>query len=376
MPSAINNDRCFEIASPGPLPECLRDGQGQKVRFYASGREALIALCRSFNVSDAPAVFLPAFVPEGVYAPFKVSGWRIVLYQVDRELDPAWDHLEGLLRHCPPLVAVLIHYFGLPKPVERFRRLCHRHGTWVVEDMAHAYLGETENGPLGRTGDVVLYSFPKMMGVPDGAALVVRRELPGGRLPRGRESFLHRVYVIQRLLELAGASIVNRLANRWGRVAGRAVGRLIPFSSYAVLMRYFRNPAPMSRPSCVLLRRVDHERLRHQRRTLARLYARNLDRSRFDVFAGADASGNVMMGFPVRVKDRASLIRHLAAHCIAGVSFTDRWHFIPPHDEAAFRDALDVMQSHFLFPLHQRLSERQVERVIEVANHWKDQDHG
>jgi len=370
MPCRISNDRSFEIGRKFPLPPQLQDSGEQRVFFYASGREAMVALCRAIHIQRSRAVLLPAYVPEGLYAPFALSDWKILLYRVDRDLNPDWGHLEQLLAQHEPQLAVLIHYFGLPKPMRRFCDLCHRHGALVVEDMAHAYLGETEERPLGREGDFILYSLPKMLGLPDGGPIVVRNRQAVGDFAAGRESMLHRFYVMQQLLMLEAVTAGRRIPRPLGGMAQLLLSRLIPLSPYRTLMRYFRRPAPMSRISRFLLRRIDCERFKAKRRALARIYVERLDRSRFEFFPGAELPLNVMMGFPVRVRRRDDLVRHLARRSIAGVCLVNKWNFIPPQEEEAYREAIEVLRGHFLFPVHQRLSARQVERVVEAANSW------
>ncbi len=370
MSCLIHNQRCFEVGPISPLPLQFRDNGTQKVYYFASGREALVALIQCMTVNRSPIVLLPAFVPEGLYAPFAHAHWRIALYKVDRDLNPIWDHVETLLQQHSPQMAILIHYFGLPKPIRQFVEICHAHGTLVVEDMAQAYLGETENGPLGQAGDFILYSLPKMIGVPDGAPLVIKQPSAVGDIPKPHESKLHRRYVFQQMITLATTMITDRVPARAGRTGVILLSRILAASPYQTLMQYYTTPAPMSKVSRFLFRRIDHQRVRLQRRKLAQVYIDGLDSSKFEFFHDAGRPLNVMMGFPVRLTHRDPFVRYLARNSISGVYFVNRWNFIPKGQEAIYSDAIRVLHCHFLFPLHQRLSVAQVQYVIEVANSW------
>ena len=370
MSCLIHNQRCLEFGPVSSLPPQLQDSDTQKVHFFASGREALVALIQSMTMTRSPVVLLPAFAPEGLYAPFMHAHWRIALYRVDRNLNPVWDHLETLLWQHRPQIAILIHYFGLPKPIQQFVEICHAYNTLVVEDMAQAYLGETENGPLGQTGDFILYSLPKMTGVPDGAPLVIRQPSAVSDIPKPHESSLHHLYVIQQMITLATTTIALRVPTRAGRMGLSLLSKVLAGSPYQTLMQYYTTPAPMSKISWFLLRHIDHQRVTLQRRKLAHVYVDKLDCSKFEFFPDAERPLNVMMGFPVSLTQRDAFVRYLARNSIAGVYFVDRWNFIPKGQEAIYRDAIEVLRSHFLFPLHQRLSVAQVQHVVEVANSW------
>lgn len=367
----INNGRSFESRwRRFALPRQLVDGPSQSVRWFSSGREAMVALCQSLKAGEGQVALLPAFVPEGLHVPFTSEGWQVVLYGVDADLEPMWDDLEEALARHNPQIAVLIHYFGLPKPIARFVEVCHSYGTLVVEDMAHAYLGETEDGPLGERGDLVLYSLPKMLGVCDGAPLVVRDQTLRDRIFSGRDSLLHRLYVMQQAMCL----VVHMYAHRTRpSVASRLAWHLsgsLGACAYRTLMRYYRSPAPMSRTSKLLLRHIDSSYVRAQRRRLAQVYVNELDRSRFRPFPGAGHPLNVMMGFPVRVHKRDAFVAYMRARGVAGTVFADAWDFVPREGEGKYQPTREILRSHFLFPLHQRYGVEEVRHVVAVANRW------
>jgi hypothetical protein len=236
--------------------------------------------------------------------------------------------------------------------------------------MAQAYLGETEDGPLGQTGDFILYSLPKMIGVPDGAPLIVRQPSAVRDIQKPHESNLHHLYVIQQMIDLATTTIALYIPTRAGRTGLNLLSKLIAGSPYQTLMQYYTTPAPMSKVSCFLLRHSDHQHFRLQRRRLAKVYIDGLDRSKFEFFPDAERHLNVMMGFPVLLTHRNAFVRYLAQNSIAGVYFGPLWSFIPQGKETIYSDAIEILRSHFLFPLHQRLTVTQVQHVVEIANNW------
>lgn len=157
---------------------------------------------------------------------------------------------------------------------------------------------------------------------------------------------------------------------RFGRRELSRLFRMLAGSPYRTLMKYYTKPAPMSKLSFFLLRHIDHQRVRLKRQKLAQVYSGGLDRSKFEFFPDAERPLNVMMGFPVLLTHRDAFIKYLACNGIAGVCFVSRWCFIPKGQETFYSDAIEVLRSHFLFPLYHRLNVAQVQHVVEVANNW------
>lgn len=55
---------------------------------------------------------------------------------------------------------IVVHLFGIPAPVERFREIADRNGLILIEDCAQAYLTRTDGGALaGTVGDLGCFSL-------------------------------------------------------------------------------------------------------------------------------------------------------------------------------------------------------------------------
>jgi len=255
-------------------------------------------------------------------------------------------------------------------PIERFANICHAHNTFVIEDMAHAYLGDTEDRPLGQTGDFIIYSLPKIIGLPDGAPLIINRPDAVGDILVPHNSIMHHFYVFQQMLLLVLASIWHYFSSPIVSSFINILFRVIAKSSYRTLMKYYTSPSPMSKISMHLLCHLNHSLVKSKRRKLAQVYIDGLDRQKFIFFPGSELPLNVMMGFPVCLSNRDCFIRYLARHSIYGTCFVDKWNFIPKEQEKIFSDAMWVLRCHFLFPLHQRLHVNQAQHVVEIANIW------
>lgn len=133
-----------------------------------TGRSALAHLA---NVARPSAVMMPCYVPEGVIDPFRRYGRVIQFYRLNADrLTPDLADIEKCLkRFLPPVMVVVIHYFGYAVDTAPIRALCDAHEATLLEDCAHALFE-----PAPRA-DYVLYSLNKFLPVTDGAILLSRR---------------------------------------------------------------------------------------------------------------------------------------------------------------------------------------------------------
>jgi len=67
------------------------------------------------------------------------------------------------------------HYFGFPQDIAPIRALCDARGIALVEDCAHAFIGEHDGRPLGSWGDYAIASSMKFLPIYEGGALVSSR---------------------------------------------------------------------------------------------------------------------------------------------------------------------------------------------------------
>jgi dTDP-4-amino-4,6-dideoxygalactose transaminase len=288
------------------------------------------------------------------------------LYRVTRDCDPDWEDVEALLAARRPALAVLIHTFGVPRDVERFCALCHAHGTRVVEDMAH--LLPRPHPVLGRTGDFVLWSLPKVLGVPDGAPLWLRDAAVDPARLETPSHPLHRRYLALQVTDLALTSLSGGPLGPLARPARRLLRRLA--DPYETLMRCFEGPSAMSRLTERLLAAADLDEIARLRLARAEIYEKSLDREVFARFAGDHLPFSSGFGFPVRVADRADLHATLLRHGARGMTLEARWRFVPEAEHARHAVALEVLAQHYVLPTSPHLREDDVRRVVEIANAW------
>lgn len=365
MRREINNGRCLQLAVKRPEPF----DQNGKVRYFGSGREAVLSLAAALGRDSGMIAFLPAYFPEGLTKPFEVLGWRILFYPIDLNLDPVWDTFAKMLAHEKPQLAVLIHYFGLEKDIRRFTSICHEFGTLALEDMAHVLPG-TDCG-LGRIGDFILYSPGKLVGVPDGGILVCRSAVPIIPNLQWQCSPLRILYLSQQICLLAISTAARRFPRGIWLKALRGFSR-VALNSYGTLMAYFHHPHRTSFITRKLLLRVDWDGWARARVAHASSYATALNKRVFRRLDARTPSEGGPYGYPVLVKNRAALQKYLLERGIVGGVLDTNWHATSDGKNELNSAASIILREHFLFPVNQDLRSDEVAFVIETANVWAD----
>jgi len=136
------------------------------------GRDALSLALISLNLDTRDTVLLPAYTCQEVLRSF-VSKVGVAFYDVrpDLTIDP--DEIRSKLKRGRIGMVLITDYFGFLQPHRReIRKICDEQGICLVEDCAHSLL----TGGAGEVGDFAIYSFRKILPVPDGGGLRINRE--------------------------------------------------------------------------------------------------------------------------------------------------------------------------------------------------------
>lgn len=156
---------------------------GGAERAYGLSRSAwsMAALVETRKIEGEarPRLWLPDFFCNQSSGPARAAGAEIIFYPVTAALTPDWAACKALAERARPSLFVLVHYFGASNDVAGARAFCAGLGAALVEDAAHVL---KPAAGIGSTGDFVLYSPHKLIGIPDGAILVARE--PSGALDR------------------------------------------------------------------------------------------------------------------------------------------------------------------------------------------------
>lgn len=147
---------------------------GYDAALFSTGREALLALLRAFNLPGGSEVIIQGFTCVVVPNAIKTAKLRAVY----ADIDPTTLNLtpQSVLAVATPLTRAVIcqHTFGIPAPTQELRALCDSRGWILIEDCAHVLPDRSGPHEILRHADYAICSFGRdkaFSGISGGAAL-------------------------------------------------------------------------------------------------------------------------------------------------------------------------------------------------------------
>ena len=151
----------------------------------AAGVQAVKEAMRTERIT----VWIPGYFCNEALEPMRRLTVNLEFYRIKEDLTPDWEMLED--RVTRGAVLMLVHYFGFPNAPEAARDFCDRHGLVLLEDAAHVLLP----GPPIGSGDLSVFSPRKLLSVPAGGILVLPEDW-AAHLPDGFTDLLARETLI------------------------------------------------------------------------------------------------------------------------------------------------------------------------------------
>ena len=313
------------------------------------GRDALSLAVSSLRLRADDAVLLPAYICPEVLRPF-LGTTRVRFYDIRHDLAADLDEIRLSTSDGRVKMMMIINYFGFLQPDRtEIRKLCSEQGIVLMEDCAHSLLTDGS----GDTGDLAIYSFRKLLPVPDGGGLTTHLEqtVRPCFYPKTYSNALSILITIKLwlkvrvdLLSRAGLTARTKSLLPETTMTGAIDGRILPMSSFA--RRGIRHA---SFADIVANRRRDFEFwLGAARRT-------SLFTPVFDTLP----PGVCPLGFPVRAHDRQSLRARLEG---AGVPLKIHWH-LPPAVGPEFTNSHQLSARILTLPVYPDLSRRERDRI-------------
>lgn len=364
MPS-FDNLRIFQFSRVSSWPQVLKSSSDLKVHFFASGREAIFQLIRSpqFAHLTQPVILLPAFVPQGLYFPFKYSNWEIILYKLDQTGNPDLEDLAAKIEDKKPTIAVLNHLFGITRSIDDFKAAIGPQ-TLLIEDYAHAYFS-TE---VSQKGDYILYSPPKLVGTTDGCVFIQNTSTIQLNTDFKR-SWRFPAYLFLRIARISSNSLIRYLAlfEKPLLLLSAILHRL----SYRILMQYCTSPHPMSLLGHFFFNHTNHQNVYEKRIEIVALYRQLLQNEHIRSLIPTESPNFPMIGFPIWVTDRPHFIQYLRRHRISGTYFFESWNYISQSEESSFMETIELMNHHYLLPTHHKLNLKSISKICTIVNAYK-----
>lgn len=150
---------------------------------FGYARVALYEGLKILDLKEGENILVPNYICNVAVAPMHRLNIKVKFYEVDSNLVPIWLGLEQIIDKNTRAL-LIVNYFGFPNDLGTARDLCDRHGIYLIEDNAHSFLSLDDRKPLGSTGDISIFSFRKIVPIPNGAALLVNDKSLGEKLSK------------------------------------------------------------------------------------------------------------------------------------------------------------------------------------------------
>lgn len=334
-----------------------------------SGRGGLELCFDLLGLMPGDTVFLPAFVPEGVYSPCKNKGLKIVFYDIQKNLLIDMENFaKGFMENPGIKAAVVIHYFGIPQPIAAIKNICMKHGALLIEDCAQALFSVNNEGKcLGKVGDVALFSLSKSIPVPDGAyfflnckGLNFKDELKHGN------AIKNELYILCHLMSLLMGNSRN-LLGRWSK-AFYKLSSMFYNISYQ-LLRTVKRPGRMSFWSKRIMTNLNYPAIIDSKKRLLKIFLARIDRNKIDLVNKDLDLNNVLMGIPIYVKDRTRFLKRLRRAGIMASTFYNGWNFLAASESREFNNSFKMLNELVLLPLDYEMNDDNLNYMVDVLNH-------
>ena len=127
------------------------------------------------NSDNQVKVWVPSYFCNESLVAIRSLPIKLYFYPLLPSGKPDPIECNKMLDNCNPDIILFVHYFGEEVFSEELSDLAKKNDAWLVEDAVHCL--KPCRG-IGNQGDFVLYSPHKLLAIPDGGLLVIRKDGP------------------------------------------------------------------------------------------------------------------------------------------------------------------------------------------------------
>lgn len=175
--------------------------------FFNLGREALLYGIKAMGIKSNEKIIIPSFMCESTIKPLISQGYKIILVDINEELNYNMTELKKAIRIHKPVAIMAVHFFGFPCNIIQIHNICQRFKIKLIEDCSHSNLTQFNGKPLGHVGDMAIYSFRKNLPVSDGGCLSMAHRPHMDNLSKHSTSAREISYLMARMAEKLACSI-------------------------------------------------------------------------------------------------------------------------------------------------------------------------
>ena len=140
-------------------------------KFFSHARTALKYGLKKLHVKSGQRVLVPNYICSVILQPLLELGINPVYYDVNDRFDPDWKRLAAISDNIKCHAIFMVHYFGQPQNVNKFKEFCSKNNLLLIEDNAHGFGGMYNGKLLGSFGDIGVSSPRKILNTKYGGLL-------------------------------------------------------------------------------------------------------------------------------------------------------------------------------------------------------------
>jgi dTDP-4-amino-4,6-dideoxygalactose transaminase len=350
-PNVYSNRRVRRL--PFPLDEPAG-------RLYSRARHGLYRGVKALGLRPGDKILAPAYHHGSEIEALKRAGLDVHFYEIGTRLEPNEDQLDDLVDDRVRAL-YLIHYFGIPQDLTRWRAWCDERNLELIEDGAMAWLSTHAQRPVGSFGDLAIFCLYKTVGLPDGGALISRSPPPSphgsGDWCLGQTAIRHTSWLAQRYGSVA--AIHTALKNRTERTSRLSAPKELEFETG-------NTDAAPCKVTTRLLARVSDVAIAERRRIHYKFLLREL-RGVVRPLLPDLPDGASPVGFPIVVEPPATprLQDLLGRLGVVASTFWPTPH--PSLPRSGFERSQQLRVNCLVLPAHHELREKDLHRIAEAV---------
>jgi perosamine synthetase len=341
-----------------------------------SGRAALAAGLAGLGLEAGAQILVPAYFQGTEIDTLLRRGYKLKFFRVRPDFSANLDDIERLVTDRTAALYI-IHYFGLPQPLDELAALAHRRGIKLIEDCALSLYSRDSETWLGSRGDLSFFSVYKTVPLPHGGYVVLKEP---GRIevlppPPLQSTFNQTIdLMMEHLLSTGHRSPLGRTRRAFRlvrRVLGWTRGEVVESGSIAwdkrILdfgaSRLVRELMNLHRPEDVVARRRENFRILHG-------LLREHSVLKFEHLP----TGTCPLFYPIVVHDKEAAQRALRDRGVGSINLWSQSHSVCPKELTA--EVLPWRQHILELPVHQLLDGNDVERVGRITRGYLENHCG
>lgn len=140
---------------------------------------AALHLSMMINNVQSKNIFVPSLSFVTTVHSISYTGAKPVFVDIKDDtlcIDP--DDLEEKIQNYGGIIALPVHFGGMPCDLEKIKKICKNNGLLLIDDAAHMCGGEINGTKVGKIADLTCFSFHpvKNLAMPTGGAITINNQ--------------------------------------------------------------------------------------------------------------------------------------------------------------------------------------------------------